>query len=662
MTWESTVQKIFEANPANVLLEFTATVDFSDENLGKKYKPKLIFDYSLKEFRKDGYSKEVKVLQADLPPFERALQAVLLSQYRRKIFEKNKQAIKPVILFKSKTIKDSQEFLTKFKAAVTSLGGDRIAKVQQKNGNPELEAMFAYYKAAGISLDNLATELHVDFSEDKLISVNSREESEAKQLAINSLEAENNEYRAVFAVDKLNEGWDVLNLFDIVRLYDTRDSKAGKIGKTTMSEAQLIGRGARYCPFRLLSDQPLDQRKYDEDLGNEMRVCEELIYHSAYNPKYIQELNTALHEIGIKPKETRERNVKLKTSFKATALYKAGYIFLNSQEKLDRSDVVGLTDTRIQKTHAVQLHTGHSESSAVFIESDETKAAVERKAKDYKLIDLGYSVLRKAIQRLDFYEFDKLKTYLPNLKSVQELITAPAYMGNIKVEISGLADHVDNLNPEDKLYAATQVLENIAQVIASDNVEYKGTREFKPYMIKDTISDKMLNFSIDEEDDKEFGKSMKDASETKIHLDLSKRDWFVFDDCYGTSEEKLLIKFLDKRYDELKKKYSDVYLIRNERSFKLYNFADGSALEPDFVLYLIAKDKKLTMHYQVFIEPKGGHLLKQDEWKEKFLTQLQSKGVIEQLWKDQKYVVWGLPFFNDAERMPEFEKAFDELP
>jgi type III restriction enzyme len=172
----------------------------------------------------------------------------------------------------------------------------------------------------------------------------------------------------------------------------------------------------------------------------------------------------------------------------------------------------------------------------------------------------------------------------------------------------------------------------------------------------------MLNFSIDEEDDKEFGKSMKDASETKIHLDLSKRDWFVFDDCYGTSEEKLLIKFLDKRYDELKKKYSDVYLIRNERSFKLYNFADGSALEPDFVLYLIAKDKKLTMHYQVFIEPKGGHLLKQDEWKEKFLTQLQSKGVIEQLWKDQKYVVWGLPFFNDAERMPEFEKAFDELP
>ena len=41
-----------------------------------------------------------------------------------------------------------------------------------------------------------------------------------------------------------------LNLFDIVRCYETRDSGKGKIGTTTTSEAQLIGRGARYFPFR----------------------------------------------------------------------------------------------------------------------------------------------------------------------------------------------------------------------------------------------------------------------------------------------------------------------------------------------------------------------------------------------------------------------------
>ena len=142
-----------------------------------------------------------------------------------------------------------------------------------------------------------------------------------------------------------------------------------------------------------------------------------------------------------------------------------------------------------------------------------------------------------------------------------------------------------------------------------------------------------MNFSSDEGDDKEFGKSMNDANETAIHLDLSTRNWFVFDDCFGTSEEKLLIKYIDKRYADLKKKYSDVYLIRNERHFKLYNFDDGRPLEPDFVLYLIGKDKQDTMHYQVFIEPKGGHLLRQDEWKERFLMSLKDKATIEQLWK-----------------------------
>ena len=112
-------------------------------------------------------------------------------------------------------------------------------------------------------------------------------------MAVNSLEDANNEYRAIFAVDKLNEGWDVLNLFDIVRLYDTRDASRGKAGKTTMSEAQLIGRGARYCPFTINDEQPLYQRKYDihdNEKEHELKICEELYYHSAYNPKYIQEL------------------------------------------------------------------------------------------------------------------------------------------------------------------------------------------------------------------------------------------------------------------------------------------------------------------------------------------------------------------------------------
>lgn len=60
---------------------------------------------------------------------------------------------------------------------------------------------------------------------------------------------------------------------------------------------------------------------------------------------------------------------------------------------------------------------------------------------------------------------------------------------------------------------------------------------------------------------------MNDPNETAIHLDLSKRDWFVFDDCFGTSEEKLLIKFIDKHYDDLKKCKADT-LCQPGRSFQ----------------------------------------------------------------------------------------------
>jgi len=660
ISWEATVERLFKAHEDNVLLEFTATVDLTDENLAAKYKSKLIFDYPLKEFRKDGYSKEVKVLQADLQPFDRAMQAVLLSQYRRKIFEKNKKHIKPVILFKSKTIKESQAFFEEFRDGIQGLQASTLDAIRSKTTDTTLEKMFAYFTAHNITMENLVIELKEDFSEDKLISVNSKEESEAKQLAVNSLEDERNEYRAVFAVDKLNEGWDVLNLFDIVRLYDTRDSKAGKVGKTTMSEAQLIGRGARYCPFQLTADQPLYGRKFDADLDNELRVCEELYYHSAYNPKYIQELNTALQELGIKAKDTRERKIRLKENFKTTPLYKAGHIFLNSQQKYDRADIDGLDGSLINQRHKVQLRTGYTKSTVVF-EAGADREGADRKSKDYDLLSFGIPIMRKATQRLEFYEFDNLKRHLPQLSSMDELITSERYLGKIKLEVSGLPEQIDNLTPDEKLDATTQILDAIAGVIASDKVEYKGTKSFKPYMLKEKFTDKTLNFALDDNGDKEFGRSMNDASETAYHLDLSKRDWYVFDDCFGTSEEKLLIKFIDKRYDDLKKKYSDVYLIRNEKHFKLYNFDDGRPLEPDFVLYLVGKEKQDSMHYQVFIEPKGSHLLKADEWKEKFLVSIKESFEIEQLFTNKKYAVWGFPFYNSESREADFTDAFDAL-
>ncbi|MFD2245858.1 DEAD/DEAH box helicase family protein [Pontibacter ruber] len=465
VSWESTVNKIFQAHPENLLLEFTATADLAHPEIGKKYHQKLLFDYPLKEFRRDGYSKEVNVLQADLPAVERALQAVVLSQYRRKLFEKYKKPIKPVVLFKSKTIKDSHTFREEFEQSIKYLkaadlerlrvNAARQAGDQQQlfdnSGSLALHQAFLYFRDNGITLENLVAELKGDFAPEHLISVNSKEESEQKQLAINSLEDESNLYRAVFAVDKLNEGWDVLNLFDIVRLYDTRDTKNGKPGKTTMSEAQLIGRGARYCPFILSPYQPVDKRKYDEEPEHELKIFEELYYHSAYNPRYVQELHTALEEIGLKSREGEEQKPR-----------KAGTEKYKQELEAKAS---GLPASVRAQVYQVQLHTGHTAISQAFGNGAATTAASV--VKIYRLPDLGGHVLRKAMSRLYFYQFSSLQRHLPYLRSGSEFMQSEEYLGGVQVEVAGLPEQVEQLSQEDKLYVALQVLESIARALSA---------------------------------------------------------------------------------------------------------------------------------------------------------------------------------------------------
>lgn len=135
--------------------------------------------------------------------------------------------------------------------------------------------------------------------EQRLLLIDGNNIDSDKQIRLNSLEDKDNEIRAIFAVDMLNEGWDVLNLFDIVRLYDTRDARNGAPGKTTIREAQLIGRGARYYPFVVDNPEQKYVRKFDNNENEELRLIEQLHYHSASNPKYIQEIRQALVTSGL---------------------------------------------------------------------------------------------------------------------------------------------------------------------------------------------------------------------------------------------------------------------------------------------------------------------------------------------------------------------------
>ena len=347
-SWEYTVHRIFGANRDNVLLEFTATCDIKNPLIKAEYENKIVFDYPLYKFRADRYSKEIKTLRSDLDVEDRALQALILSQYRYKVFQDYRQNIKPVVFFQSRLVKENAANMAKIIDMVKSLTSERIKNLFEQSTSETLAKAQKYFIKNGISYDELASELKDDFSEEHCISANDNQDVENKQIMLNSLEDKTNPYRAVFAVDKLNEGWDVLNLFDIVRLYETRDGKNGIPGKTTMKEAQLIGRGARYCPFKITEEQEKYQRKYDNDIDNPLRICEELYYHCWNEPRYISELHTALREIGIELDKMVTRNYVLKEDFKEDDIYKSGYVFVNERLLKSRNEVVGLLPSVIR--------------------------------------------------------------------------------------------------------------------------------------------------------------------------------------------------------------------------------------------------------------------------------------------------------------------------
>jgi type III restriction enzyme len=660
-SWEGTVNRIFRSDTNNVLLEFTATVDLSNEEVANKYFDKIIFDYSLKQFRLDGYSKEVKVLQADINNIDRALQACLFSQFRRKVFEKNKLHIKPVVLLKSKTIKDSETFFIEFTEKIQKLSVTDLNRIQQTASDPSIKNIFEYFSKNNISPESIVYEIIEDFSQAKCISVNSKSESEEKQIAVNTLEDPNNEYRIIFVVDMLNEGWDVLNLFDIVRLYDTRDknSKTGQIGKTTISEAQLIGRGARYCPFTLDNTKPKYQRKFDDDTSHELRACEELYYHSAYNPKYIHELNEALHQIGIKPKESKDILLELKPDFKESDFYKNGLVFLNRKIKNDRGGLFSLPTSITKNIYKVKLQTGYGISTTIF--EKETSGDRKYKTKSFKVSDFDARIIRKSLNCLDFYQFHNLKAFLPNLKSITEFIQSESYLNSISIEVEGPENLVNLLAPEDKLHILMEVFEKVSHTISDEDVEFKGTVLFDSYTVREKFKDKKLSITVNETGEAEYGIGQNDTKNTDLKLNLSEKPWYVFNENYGTSEEKYFVRYMDTMYEDLKKKYDEVYLVRNEKHIQIFNFQDGRAFEPDFILFLSKKQQDKQIQYQIFIEPKGEHLFLTDQWKEDFLKELKTTHKIKMLWKNKEFIVWGMPFYNEKITKHDFSNQFNEF-
>ncbi len=680
--WENTVVRILNANSQkeNVLLEFTATARLEQEypEILEKYKDKAIYRYDLKEYRLDGFSKDVRTLQINAPIMERALSAVIISQYRRKVAEKYKIALKPVVMFKANRVSIPKEGISKehnpqivvssifkdsFHKLISELG-EKHLKQQTAIKDATLQKAFEFFNEQKISLADLVAEIKSDFAPEKCLTVDEDKDLEQKQILLNSLEDQNNEIRAIFATEKLNEGWDVLNLFDIVRLYNSRDAKSNKPGKTTVQEAQLIGRGARHYPFTLGEFTDAYRRKFDTDTQNELRILEQLYYHSVTNPRYIQELESVLVREGIMPSRTVQKEIKIKSDFKSSDFWKKGYIFLNSRKENLSKDVFALSDAKAEFDHNAeinifQLPTREAIEKDLFVAGAGAGVKAKIEIRDFKIADFGMHIVRTALAKIPAGRFDELKKIFGNIESAKDFISNEKYLGGIKIKVKGTSEQVENLLQIEKLSIAGFVIDKVLEIAGKEKKEYYGTKEFKAHLIQKIFeNDKVLQ--LDSESPR--AQNMRD-------FDFGTLDWFAQNEIWGTSEEESFLRFIDEVITKLKRKYQDIALLRNEQFFKIYSFEDGEPFYPDFVLFLTEKKTRQEVMYQIFVEPKGNQFLdaqntfeqSKEGWKQKLLVEIEKSHTVDLKIENKEFRLIGLPFFNEGQVNNALREKFEEV-
>lgn len=343
------------------------------------------------------------------------------------------------------------------------------------------------------------------------------------------------------------------------------------------------------------------------------------------------------------PQEPKTIHLKVKEDIKKTEFWKKGFIFINRKVETDRSGIKDINDIDVFRIYGpISLRTGFTEDEAIF--TNEKKPEKEKITKQFELKSFNEAVTRKALSKLEFYKFNKLMKYFPKMSSMNEFIES---LKQIKVDIRSSKERLDNLMPDDKLEICLSVLKQLESQIRAEYTDYKGTKLFIPNMIKNVVTDKTLNINVGDYGDQEYGVPMSNPKHENLRLNLSDKNWYVYKENYGTLDEKHFIQFINGVMEKLEKKYSEIYLIRNANLFKIYRFSDGRPIEPDFLLFLKEKRNSKWIQYQLFIEPKGTHLLITDQRKEDFLKEIENNFKVQLLIGNKSYELIGMPFYNE---------------
>lgn len=587
-TWEDSVFQLLKLNKNNKLVEFTATMELSIESVALKYfrndnpksKNKIIYDFTLKEFRLQGYSKEILLNQEFL--FEqRILLGLKSSLEKQKIAFENKIPLIPRIFFKnSGKIDDLKEKISKVFEIIKNI------EVYDKNN--------LFSKKDIVDLRNL-------YNESSYISIHSSEKESEKELkfrVLNELDSNPN-IRMIFAIDMLNEGWDVLSLFDIVKIDD--------VSADTTKEAQLIGRGARIFPFNYSNSNKF-KRKFDNDLNNPLRKLEILDFFTSTDSNYIQKIKNDLTNMGF------DINTKSTTTIKVNQQQKQKFgnyfVFHNDFVNFSKSDVFNIKE--------INFNQNFLQSKSSVDESTNNQLNYIINPSDFfeKHINVFHWCLNKT--NVDLMKI-KFHSKLTNFDILSKLFkNSNKFIINSDKEWESL-NWTEMTNCVQVLVdkALKNVLLNINAKIGSNNLLNKKIIDlFDDYVV---VSDKVKN---------------------------SNSPVYYYEKL--TLDSELEVSLHDSVFSQLN---PDTHLvIRNEGKLKFFSNNinnPGEGFEPDFIVLKI--DEKNSNHlFLYYLEVKGSHLVESEKWKIQLLDNLINNKTV--VINNDTYNLHCFEFFTDTNK------------
>ncbi len=635
--WESVVKLALEQNKDNLLLEFSATIP-KEKSVEEKYKNLKVITYTLKEFSEDKFCKNIYSLSYENKELEtRFLGACVSSLYKELLAQHhNIENFKPCILFKSERIEDSKENQERFNAFLENLSPLDLENFFNHSHN-------AFFKDAKNFFDkqhytpNLTAFLQTKFKKSTQINTNNEKELEKGMLLLNSLEDRDNPKRVIFSVDKLNEGWDVLNLFDIVRL----KNKASQ--KDTTKDAQLIGRGARYYPFSYNDFKPsrieFYQRKFD--FSNPLSTLERLDYHAVYDSEFIAELKNDLEKLGLGLMDEKENKEKQTIPLTPTKRFKC-YYASNTKDKnknLFTKDYTDPVRVKLQSLR-VPLFGFIVHEKRVDFEENKSGDTTYYKPNALDKIPLNYFLKALNVKNLDFKTLKKaFKKHAFNNK----VGFIEQYISPLQTNFHKSQKFDDNKN---LLTLAVYIIENL----------------------KDTLLKEQDKYEVSALELKEFETHNRSLSASELEKDIPCYEWLLFKDMrkLDSDLERDFLVFINNHKEALDKKFKEWCVLRNDHFTELKVFCNienspyyAQGFEPDFILFAQTHSDEF-LGFTCYMEAKGEHLEHSNAWKEEFLEMLENAALKSH---NKKLDLKGLPFFTLKNSVvnSEFTTAFDQI-